>query len=118
MSQSSLAEKLGVAFQQVQKYEKGTNRIGASRLHGIAEALGVPVTYFFDDAAATAAPSDIKPTDRLTSEGMQLNRAFFKIHDSQLRCHLVDLVQSIADAADEDGSSSRRTRRTDRTEPR
>jgi len=107
MSQEKLGEHLGITFQQIQKYEKGTNRIGASRLQHIATVLQVPVAFFFEDAptspedAATGFAED-RPgayvTSFLTSnEGLALNRAFVRIKSSQVRRRLVDLVESLAD---------------------
>jgi transcriptional regulator with XRE-family HTH domain len=107
MSQEKLGEKLGLTFQQVQKYEKGSNRVSASRLHHMAQILGVPVQYFFDDLPEGASrhkadgfsessePGAIM-TFLSTSEGVQLTRAFSDITDSDIRRRLVDLVKSIA----------------------
>jgi transcriptional regulator with XRE-family HTH domain len=106
MSQEKLGESLGITFQQIQKYEKGTNRIGASRLQHIARVLSVPVSFFFEDAPG--APSDqpagmAEPrsanyvVDFLSSaEGLQLNKAFIRIKDSKLRRKLIDLVRALA----------------------
>lgn len=105
MSQERLGDSLGLTFQQVQKYEKGTNRIGASRLQQIAEILQVPVAFFFDGAPGqhareagfgeAAAPSYV--SDFLaTSDGLALSRAFVQIKNSKLRRRIVDLVESIA----------------------
>jgi len=106
MSQEKLGECLGLTFQQVQKYEKGVNRIGASRLFDIAQVLGVPVQFFYDEAplvpGASAAGFSEQPTesyviDFLTSrEGLELNKAFVKIHDPAVRRAIVDLVRSLA----------------------
>lgn len=104
MSQEKLGESLGITFQQIQKYEKGTNRIGASRLQHIASVLQVPVSFFFEDApGATSAQGfeEARPaafvTDFLSSsEGLQLNRAFVRIKDAKLRRKVVDLVRAIA----------------------
>lgn len=98
MSQVALGEKLGVTFQQVQKYENGSNRIGASRLHAIALALGVPVSFFFEDADSPPAPDQVADIGPLTPEGIRLNRAFRRIDDRRLRRHVLDLVQSIAES--------------------
>lgn len=108
MSQEKLGEYLGVSFQQVQKYEKGLNRVGASRLQRLSEVLEVPVTFFFDDApggingetssAETAKRDEI--SDFLYSpDGLQLNRAFMSIADPKVRRRLIDLVRALADAA-------------------
>lgn len=104
MSQERLGEQLGVTFQQVQKYEKGSNRIGASRLQQIARVLQVPVSFFFEDAPSDApvegfaeAPSASYVTDFLTSgEGLALTRAFVRISDPAVRRRVIDLVEAIA----------------------
>lgn len=107
MSQEKLGESLGITFQQIQKYEKGTNRIGASRLQHIATVLQVPVSFFFEDAPTTPTDtntgfSEDRPaafvTNFLTStEGLALNRAFVRIKNGQVRRRIVDLVESLAD---------------------
>ena len=105
MSQEKLGEHLGIKFQQIQKYEKGTNRIGASRLQHIARVLQVPVSFFFEDAPGTPgdvtgmseAPQTQHVVDFLSSsEGIQLNRAFVRIKDAKLRRRVIDLVRGIA----------------------
>jgi len=107
MSQEKLGESLGITFQQIQKYEKGTNRIGASRLQHIARVLSVPVSYFFEDApgqlegdpAAGFAESSSASfvVDFLSStEGLQLNRAFIRIKDPKVRRRVIDLVRAMA----------------------
>ena len=107
ISQEKLGENLGITFQQIQKYEKGSNRVGASRLQAIASILGVPVSFFFEDAPAseTSARSGFAEdsqtsyvVDFLSSaEGLQLNRAFVKISDPKVRKRIVDLVRSLSD---------------------
>jgi len=102
ISQEKLGEKLGVTFQQVQKYEKGVNRVGASRLQVISEVLDVPVSYFFEDHEAAAsgelAEERSSFTDFSTStEGLQLLRAFTNIHDSKIRRKIIDLAKALAD---------------------
>jgi transcriptional regulator with XRE-family HTH domain len=107
MSQEKLGDALALTFQQVQKYEKGTNRIGASRLQQISQILQVPVAFFFEgaphltDALATesmeSAPSPSYVSDFLaTSDGLSLTKAFMRIPDPKLRRRIVDLVQQIA----------------------
>jgi transcriptional regulator with XRE-family HTH domain len=107
LSQERLGESLGVTFQQVQKYEKGTNRIGASRLQQISNVLGVPIAFFFEDAPGESAgnpgfsesPGSDYVVDFLsTSEGVALTRAFLRVKDPKVRRRIVDLVTSIADA--------------------
>lgn len=106
MSQEKLGDALGLTFQQVQKYEKGTNRIGASRLQAIANILQVPVSFFFEGAphgpggASTGmaeAPSPAYVSDFLaTSDGLSLTKSFMRIKSSKLRRRIVDLVEQIA----------------------
>jgi transcriptional regulator with XRE-family HTH domain len=109
MSQGKLGEALDVTFQQVQKYEKGANRIGASRLQQLARVLEVPPSYFFEGAPTgeTTASGFAEPdgnsyvVDFLsTNEGLQLNRAFAAIKDSKVRKKILDLVQSLAAGED------------------
>ena len=110
MSQEKLGDALGLTFQQVQKYEKGTNRIGASRLQQISHILQVPVAFFFEgapnlqgqDGPRTDAPSPAYVSDFLaTSEGLALTKAFMKIKVPKLRRRILDLVEEIA-GEDED----------------
>ncbi|MGE4371894.1 MAG: helix-turn-helix domain-containing protein [Xanthobacter sp.] len=105
MSQEKLGESLGITFQQIQKYEKGTNRIGASRLQQISIVLGVPVAFFFEGAPTVGpepdgveeAASPAYVSDFLaTSEGLTLTRNFMRISDSKVRRKIVDLVMAIA----------------------
>jgi transcriptional regulator with XRE-family HTH domain len=106
MSQTKLGDELGLTFQQVQKYEKGKNRISASKLLQSAHILQVPVTYFFEDApgipgapqAKATAPSPAYVTDFLaTRDGLALIKAFMRIKDAKLRRRAVNLVEEIAD---------------------
>jgi transcriptional regulator with XRE-family HTH domain len=105
MSQEKLGDALGLTFQQVQKYEKGTNRIGASRLQQISHILQVPIEFFFEGAPnlhgsgaeLKDAPSASYISDFLaTSEGLSLTRAFTRIKEPKLRRRIVDLVEEIA----------------------
>ena len=106
MSQEKLGDALGLTFQQVQKYEKGTNRIGASRLQAIANILQVPVSFFFEGAphspggpatGMSEAPSPAYVSDFLaTSDGLSLTKSFMRIKSSKLRRRIVDLVEQIA----------------------
>ena len=105
MSQEKLGEKLGITFQQIQKYEKGTNRVGASRLQAIASILDVPVAFFFADAPGQE-PTELTGmsegkshfvVDFINSgEGLQLNRAFARITDAKIRRRIIDLVKALA----------------------
>jgi transcriptional regulator with XRE-family HTH domain len=112
MSQEKLGEALGVTFQQVQKYEKGVNRISASRLQQIAETLGVTPAYFFEGAPGPESDPQVGFAEESvayvanflsTSEGLQLNRAFARIRDARVRRRIVDLVVSLAER---DGSGT------------
>ncbi len=108
MSQERLGELLGLTFQQVQKYEKGINRIGAGRLYEVAGILGVPVAFFYEDVdahtAARAAGAETPPVmDFLSSpEGLQLSLAFMRIKDMKVKRRILDLVRSLADDTSED----------------
>ncbi|OAV52726.1 transcriptional regulator [Rhizobium sp. WYCCWR10014] len=107
MTQNGLAELLGITFQQIQKYEKGTNRIGASRLQRISEILRVPVGFFFENGGS--GPID-GATNELNSflsskEGLALNKAFIAIEDPNIRQKLVALARSLAAAGLPDSDS-------------
>ena len=104
MSQEKLGDALGLTFQQVQKYEKGANRIGASRLQQISKILDAPPSFFFEGApnmpghsGMGEAPSPAYVSDFLaTSDGLSLTKAFMRIKSSKLRRRIVDLVEQIA----------------------
>ncbi|GAA4521512.1 helix-turn-helix transcriptional regulator [Chelativorans composti] len=105
LSQERLGESLGITFQQIQKYEKGTNRVGASRLQAIASVLNTPVSFFFEgapegvDERMPKAAEEGTPyvADFLnTSEGIQLNRAFARISDPKVRRKILELVKALA----------------------
>ena len=102
MSQSTLANGLDLTFQQVQKYEKGTNRISASRLQHISQILQLPVTFFFEGTPGQSKAKDDAPslayvTDFLaTRNGLALTKAFMKIKDAKLRRNIVNLVKDLA----------------------
>lgn len=114
MTQEKLGEQLGVTFQQVQKYEKGTNRIGASRLQEISEILGAPVSFFFEEAS----PMNVPRADEMAfagvaedasasfevpygnaSEAHALAKAFSRISDARIRRRVIDLVETLADSS-------------------
>jgi transcriptional regulator with XRE-family HTH domain len=103
MSQEKLGDALALTFPQVQKYEKGTNRIGASRMQQIAQVLQVPVSFFFEGAPGAGVPQDGElsspsfVSDFLASaDGLALSRAFTRLKDAKLRRRIVDLVEEIA----------------------
>lgn len=111
MSQEKLGELLGLTFQQVQKYEKGVNRIGAGRLFHVAQILGVPIDYFYEGvieqmpnpahgfAEDTAHPPVMDFLS--TGEGLQLTLAFMRIKDAKVRKRVLELVRSLSDGAEE-----------------
>jgi transcriptional regulator with XRE-family HTH domain len=99
ISQEQLAEGLGISFQQVQKYERGINRIGAGRLQKIADVLQVPASFFFEDFAKpgqkAALPSHI-PDFLASADGLALSAAFMSIRDARQRRCVVLLVEAMA----------------------
>src|SRR6202790_2338086 len=100
ISQAELGDKLGVSFQQVQKYEKGVNRVGAARLQQIATALDVPVTFFYDGDGKAREVESLLFLDSAFS--LRLLRAYSKIKDQTVQRQLVSLMGSIAaDAIDQ-----------------
>ena len=96
MSQQELGTALGVTFQQVQKYENGKNRVGASRLHMVAIALNVPITELFDDASVRSGKSRATKSVAFDPQALRLAEAFVKISDKELRSALVDLMDAMA----------------------
>ena len=113
MSQEKLGEALGLTFQQVQKYEKGLNRIGASRLQQISKTLSVPPSFFFEGAPsldvadgsgmAEGSSSQYVVDFLSTAEGLHLNRAFAKIKKAKVRKRVLDLVIALAEQDSADG---------------
>ena len=100
MSQEKLGDLLGLTFQQVQKYEKGVNRIGAGRLFEIARILGVPIDFFYDGIGEPAKSSEETPPVMefvSSGEGLQLSLAFMKIKDPKVRKRVLDLVKSLSE---------------------
>lgn len=103
MSQEKLGEALGITFQQVQKYEKGVNRISASRLQQISQTLKVPPSFFFQDTAGKGGVENVAAVDGgsivsdflSTAEGIQLNRAFARISDPKIRRRIIDLITAL-----------------------
>lgn len=109
MSQEKLGELLGLTFQQVQKYEKGVNRIGASRLFDLSHVLGVTVQFFYDEmpnavgSSGAAQPGVAeRPTEPYvvdgagTRDGLELSKAFARISDARVRRAMVELAKSLA----------------------
>ena len=102
LSQTILADAVGVTFQQIQKYEKGTNRVGASRLLAIADVLDVPVSHFFE-VSEPISGKPLSEEDELfhlvgTIEGLDLNKSFAQIVDEHVRWKILSLVKAIANA--------------------
>ncbi|HEX9882038.1 MAG TPA: helix-turn-helix transcriptional regulator [Hyphomicrobium sp.] len=109
MSQEKLGEHLGLTFQQIQKYEKGINRIGASRLFDLSKVLGVPVQFFYEElpgagdanAGFGERPAESYAVEFLGSrEGLELNKAFARITDPRVRRSIVELVRAFAGDAE------------------
>ncbi len=115
MSQEKLGEAIGLTFQQVQKYERGSNRIGASRLYDLSRVLDVPVGFFFDDMTdevAARSPGQIRgrtaemdevhfePNPMARRETLELVRAYYKIGDSSVRKRLFEMVKALGASAE------------------
>ncbi len=99
LSQKTLAEAVGVASQQLQKYEKGTNRISASRLYEISRVLDVPVSYFFDETEPGRALGGKEPLPLYSRETLRLVSAYYGIPDADVRRRVSDLLKSMARAS-------------------
>ena len=119
MSQEKLGEMLGVTFQQIQKYEKGANRIGASRLYEVSKILDVPVQFFFDDLPGEGEKPIARPhgfsengsepfvMDFVSSsEGLSLNTAYTGIKDSKIRRAFLELVRVVGGKDEENGEAA------------
>jgi transcriptional regulator with XRE-family HTH domain len=116
MSQEKLAEALGLTFQQVQKYEHGSNRIGSSRLYELSKILDVPIQFFFDEmpaeiaatarggggSAARSAVLDYEPDTLAKRETLELVRAYYKIRHPKVRKKVFDLAKALAKSVDTD----------------
>lgn len=109
LSQEKMGEMLGLTFQQVQKYEKGVNRIGAGRLYQIADILSVPISYFYEGFEGleekAGAANDVTATRPVmeflsSGEGLQLTLAFMRIKDGKVRKRVIDLIKSLAEGMD------------------
>ncbi|NYZ12984.1 helix-turn-helix domain-containing protein [Azospirillum sp. RWY-5-1] len=116
MSQEKLGEAIGLTFQQVQKYERGANRIGASRLFDLSRVLDVPVSFFFDDMPQEAAMAQVQDDDEdgtslderpaatyepdpmAKRETLELVRAYYRINDPSVRKRLFELTKAVANA--------------------
>ncbi len=112
MSQTTLGDAIGLTFQQMQKYEKGSNRISASRLFALTRVLDVPIQYFFDDmptAVAASSPAQgggkakklpsYEPDPMAKRETLGLVRAYYKIRDPEIRKHLLAMTETLGAAA-------------------
>ena len=114
LSQEKLGEAIGLTFQQIQKYERGANRISASRMYALARVLDVPVAFFFEDMPPEISGKGGKPVPGLAEkyqaefyhdplakrETLELVRAYYRIKDPNVRKRLYDLVKSLAGAYD------------------
>ena len=113
MSQEKLGEAIGLTFQQVQKYERGANRIGASRLYDLSRVLDVPVSFFYDDMPAESAVTTVEESDNAAEarasafepdpmakrETLELVRAYYRIAEPSVRKRLFELTKAVANAA-------------------
>ncbi len=113
MSQTALGEAIGIAFQQVQKYERGANRISASRLFGLSRVLDVPIEHFFDDMPTAVAASSLatkrrgkakklpsyEPDPMAKRETLELVRAYYEVSDPRVRKRLYELTKALGAAA-------------------
>ena len=105
LSQEKLGDSMGLTFQQIQKYEKGANRIGASRLYRLSQVLNVPVGFFFEGLGYTEGSANIGMAEGDTEsflyeflntrDGLELNRAFVKVGDANVRRSVIDLVRAL-----------------------
>ncbi len=115
MSQTTLGEAIGLTFQQMQKYEKGTNRISAGRLYALSGTLDVPVEYFFDDMPTAVAassptlgggrakkPPSYEPDPMATRETLELVRAYYKVEDAEIRKRLFEMTKTLGAAESKD----------------
>lgn len=108
MSQEKLGDALGLTFQQIQKYERGANRIGSSRLFKLSQILDVPVSFFFDDMpedveranrGLAEAPAEPFEADQLSKrETLELVRAYYRVGDAKVRKRIFELVKAVANA--------------------
>lgn len=119
MSQEKLGEAIGLTFQQIQKYERGANRIGSSRLFDLSRVLDVPVSFFFDDMPDTVAasspaqirgmaeaPAEYSGADPMAKrETLELVRAYYRIRDPQVRKRLFEMAKTLG-AAEEKAESA------------
>ncbi len=111
MSQTALGEAVGITFQQIQKYERGVNRVGASRLFNLSHVLDVPVSFFFEDLSPAAAgggrrrarglseaPAAVLEPDSLSRrETVELIRAYYRVKDPRVRKRVLDLIKALGD---------------------
>jgi len=124
MTQTSLAHAVGLTFQQVQKYERGSNRMGSSRLYEFAKALGVPVTYFFDGMPSNAPSGHVRNGLReertpfeedadpmVKRETLQLVRAYYKIRQGRVRKRIFEMVKAVGAAGNALGLGEAKARK-------
>jgi len=119
MTQEHLGASVGLTFQQIQKYERGANRIGSSRLLQFGEILGVPVSFFFDELpndiktregqfarALAEDPQEFEPDPLAKRETLELVRAYYRIPDPKARKRLFELIKAVAGSSDDDDAAS------------
>lgn len=115
MSQEKLGDALGLTFQQVQKYERGANRVGASRLYDLSRVLDVPVSYFFEEFGGgmlphmnggDASPDPYQANPMMKRETLELVRAYLRISDPQIKRRVFELTKALASAYPGESGSS------------
>jgi transcriptional regulator with XRE-family HTH domain len=125
MSQTNLGEAVGLTFQQIQKYERGTNRMGSSRLYEFANALDIPVAYFFEDIPQKVPPSSVPQGGILlestkahlqSRETIKLVSAYYQIRHTGVRKRIFEVVKAVAETGEAETASSAKTERKARGE--
>lgn len=122
ISQERLGETVGITFQQLQKYERGSNRISASRLYNLSQALNVPVSFFFDEIPPVENNDDTRKVNAAehsehvsSRETLELVRAYYRISNEPLRRHALDLIKAIATETNPEPRRKPRRRRVEET---
>jgi transcriptional regulator with XRE-family HTH domain len=112
LSQDQLGAAIGLSFQQVQKYERGANRIGASRLYEMSKVLHIPISYFFEDFGGLSLAEDndssYEPDPVMKRETLELMRAYHQILDSKQRKKILKLVQALAEESQRESEEKQR----------
>jgi transcriptional regulator with XRE-family HTH domain len=136
MSQAKVGDAVGLTFQQIQKYERGANRIGSSRLYEFAKVLDVPVSYFFDEMPSNAlsgrpmsgrgrkgfgeggTPFAEEKDPLIKRETLELVRAYYKIRDGHMRKRIFEMVKALGAASHDEVLGGRKQRRSSQASPK